>query len=535
MTEQVGNWGTLRSAAEIEKKHPIKEPPLSCKRPTQFYAAEQKELWDKQRGTSGYHQVLGEQAFTYLGHTVKKLVGNPDDPKTVLLIGSEERCIEFLEMMVELEVFDSVGAHQPEFFRFEDRVHDGEWIDKSLHSEMDAEEFRNFIATAVEKEYYPIAAVVIFDERLHHEQPYQHLDKILEVPVWKNSRLVKTIRPAVFNVVECEESSFTKECSDAVSVDWRKDVKTYFELSQEKPVMLIEHLIPEKALTIMAAPSYTGKTHIAIEIGLAMATGTDFLGHFKGPVEPVPVSYHVPELHESLFHDFSDRLGAAGRLKERPDNFFIRTLEHDLWQLDSPQMVDSSRGRYVFLDTVGYFNDADDSASYTQAITFAKKINNLIREGCLGVCALYHPPKYSKNKKETGNVMTLENQILGSAGYGGVLRSCLGMRNLHDDSNKGLWVYVQGLKNPGLEGPFQIAGVPLKLVKRPGESPYLSDLLKGDAKYIEACVLFQKDVSQREISQQLGLSLGKVNKMHKQWKGKEDGTFDSNKGDDSND
>ena len=36
-----------------------------------------------------------------------------------------------------------------------------------------------------------------------------------------------------------------------VSVDWRKDVKTYFELSQEKPVMLIEHLIPEKALTIM--------------------------------------------------------------------------------------------------------------------------------------------------------------------------------------------------------------------------------------------------------------------------------------------
>ena len=33
------------------------------------------------------------------------------------------------------------------------------------------------------------------------------------------------------------------------------------------------------------------------------------------------------------------------------------------------------------------------------------------------------------------------------------------MRNLHDDSNKGLWVYVQGVKNPGLEGPFQIEGV----------------------------------------------------------------------------
>jgi hypothetical protein len=382
---------------------------MSTQTTTWVYTAEQKEQWDKQRGMSGYHQVVGGQAYTYLVHTIARLVDNPDDPKTVLLIGAEERCAEFLKEMVKRETIDAVLCHQPKFFRFEDRDHDGEQIDLSLQSEMDAERFRNFIATSVEKEYYPIAAVVIFDEGLTDGKPYRYLDKVLEVPQWKNNHLVKTIRPAVFNVSDCEDSYFTKECSDAVSVDWRKDVKTYFELSQEKPLMLIEHLIPEKALTIMAAPSYTGKTHIAIEMGLSMATGTAFLDHFKGPAQPVPVSYHVPELHESLFHDFSDRLGARERLQECPENFLIRTLEHDLWQLNSPQMVDSSRGRYVFLDTVGYFNDADDSASYTQAIEFAKKINNLIREGCLGVCALYHPPKYSKSKKETGNVMTLEN------------------------------------------------------------------------------------------------------------------------------
>jgi hypothetical protein len=68
--------------------------------------------------------------------------------------------------------------------------------------------------------------------------------------------------------------------------------------------MLIEHLIPEKALTVMAAPSYTGKTHIAIEIGLSLATGSNFLDHFKGPTKPVPVIYHVPELHASLFRNF---------------------------------------------------------------------------------------------------------------------------------------------------------------------------------------------------------------------------------------
>jgi hypothetical protein len=261
-----------------------------------------------------------------------------------------------------------------------------------------------------------------------------------------------------------------------------------------------------------------------------MATGTTFLDHFKGPAQPVPVSYHVPELHESLFHDFSDRLGARERLRECPDNFLIRTLEHDLWQLDSPQMIDSSRGRYVFLDTVGYFNDADDSASYTQAIEFAKKINNLIREGCLGVCALYHPPKYSKNKKETGNVMTLENQILGSAGYGGVLRSCLGMRNLHEDSNKGLWVYVQGLKNPGLGGPFQIEGIPLRLVKKPGESPYLSELLvKSNTRREQAEVMLREGKSRDEICKTLKMSPNKVSEIKNQIK------FDSDEEEATND
>lgn len=478
-----------------------------------LYTPEQKDQWDKTLNGPGYYQVVGEQAYTFLVHKISRIVDNVADPKTVLVIGDARRCWGFFERMEDREVIDGPAFHQPRFFRYSDRTadDDGEHIYKTLESEMDAEQFRNFIATSVEKQYYPIAAVVVFDDGFTDGKPYPYLDRILEVPIWKNGVKVKTIRPAVFNVSEgdCGEDAlnFKKESSEAASIDWRKDTKNYFELKTEKPVMLLEHLIPEKALTIIAAPSYTGKTHIAIEMGLALATGTNFLDHFKGPAQPVPVSYHVPELHESLFRDFSDRLGARERLKECPDNFLIRTLEHDLWLLDSPQMIDSSRGRYVFLDTVGYFNDADDSASYTQAITFAKKINNLIREGCLGVCALYHPPKYSKNKKDTGNVMTLENQILGSAGYGGVLRSCLGMRNLHEDSNKGLWVYVQGLKNPGLEGPFQIEGIPLKLIKKPGESLYLSELLKDNGgRREQALAMLAEGKSRDEICKALKLS-----------------------------
>ena len=477
------------------------------------YTPEQKELWDKTLNGPGYYQVVGEQAYTFLAHRISNMVGNDADPKTVLLIGSEENKVAFLQRMTEREVIDGVVFCEPRFFFFSDRISadNTEHVYKTLESEMDAEEFRNFIATSVEKAYYPVCAVVVFDDGWTDGKPYQYLDKVLEVPVWKNGRLVKTIRPVVLNVCDgdCGDDSlnFHKESSEAASIDWRKDTYSITELSETKEKWLIEHLIPEKALTIMAAPSYTGKTHIAIEMGLAMATGTTLLDHFKGPAQPVPVIYHVPELHASLFRSFVGRLNADERLKGQEEMFLIRPLEFDLWQLDSPQMLDSSRGRYVFLDTVGYFNDADDSASYTQAITFAKKINTLIREGCLGVCALYHPPKYSKSKKETGNVMNLENQILGSAGYGGVLRSCLGMRNLHEDSNKGLWVYVQGLKNPGLEGPFQIEGMPLRLVKKPGESLYLSELLKdGGSRREQAIRLWKSGMGQVEICKTLKMS-----------------------------
>src|ERR1700722_12129522 len=43
--------------------------------------------------------------------------------------------------------------------------------------------------------------------------------------------------------------------------EWLKETCTYSELTEEQPEELIEHLIPEKALTIISAPSYTGKTH----------------------------------------------------------------------------------------------------------------------------------------------------------------------------------------------------------------------------------------------------------------------------------
>ncbi len=71
--------------------------------------------------------------------------------------------------------------------------------------------------------------------------------------------------------------------------------------------------------------------------------------------------------------------------KEHEESFVVRPLDCDLLLLDSEEMITKCRGRYVFLDTLGYFMGVDDSSSYAAAIEFAKKINHLIKEGCLGV------------------------------------------------------------------------------------------------------------------------------------------------------
>lgn len=50
-----------------------------------------------------------------------------------------------------------------------------------------------------------------------------------------------------------------------------------------KPWMLIEDLIPQGAVCVLAGRGYSGKTFLAMEAARAVVTGQPFLGHFKVP------------------------------------------------------------------------------------------------------------------------------------------------------------------------------------------------------------------------------------------------------------
>jgi len=291
---------------------------------------------------------------------------------------------------------------------------------------------------------------------------------------------------------------------------WREFCKSFGQLTTEEPRYIVEQLIPEGAMSAITGHSFHSKTWVALMIALAISRGTTLWNYFK-VAKALPVIYHCPEMSEAMIRHYLHLLGATD-----DENLLVRPMESGVWPLDDPLFLRSSTGRVTFLDTGGFFNPAEDGNDYKQALQFARLVFEAITAGCLGVVPLFHLAKGVKKED-----WSLENSIIGSAGYGAMLRSCLRVFNLNPDLNDPkVHLYLQGMKNPGLK-PFQLQGpAPLTLKVQPGESPYLKVLLSGDAKYVQACELFEKKVPQREVAKQLELSLGKVNKLHKRWEGK---------------
>jgi|SRR5579863_1775232 len=290
--------------------------------------------------------------------------------------------------------------------------------------------------------------------------------------------------------------------------DWREHSQDVGQLSSEPREYIVQDLVPARALTFIVAPSFNCKTWLALSIAAASAFGRQTLFD-RFLVKKVPVFYHVPEMDERLFREYCTALGIS-----KSEDFLCRPMEAGRpWMLTEPMMVESSKGRLVFLDTQGYFNSSDDTNSYSQQLGFARDCQSLLTQGCLGIVGLYHPPKYAKQEDLA---LTLENQIAGSVALGGILRSCVAMRNIKEDLNdKDPLVYVQGLKNPGLR-PFLLEHIPLQMKEY--DCRYLSDLLKGGDEMERVEKMFEQGIPYSQIRVATGISNGKLTKMNKDWK-----------------
>jgi hypothetical protein len=101
------------------------------------------------------------------------------------------------------------------------------------------------------------------------------------------------------------------------------------------------------------------------------------------------------------------------------------------------------------------------------------------------------------------------------------------VRNINPDLNdKKVWMYCQGMKNPGLK-PFQLEGPPpLKMKVPPGKSPYLSALLsssKDDPRQALAFRLFDEGGKNwTDMIKEVGCARGTFAKYKKRWDTREE-------------
>lgn len=302
---------------------------------------------------------------------------------------------------------------------------------------------------------------------------------------------------------------------DGDGSDWREGCKSLSQLGTELPKFLVSQLIPEKALTFITAPSYHGKTWLGLTLAKAISEGKSPWREFTVP-RAVPVVYHVPEMNEAMVRERMVKL----EIKDSED-FLVRPMECGVGPLDDARMIAAAKDRANFLDTTGYFNPADDMNDQKQSLMFAELVYRILNAGGTAVSGLCWPPKYATKTKDEPE-WTLENSVLGSAGYGGILRSCLRVRNLNPDLNDpNVWLYIQGLKNPGLK-PFQLEALPLRMKVPPGESPYLKALLDSiegvaDPRKIKAFEMFADKVGRRDICKTLQVRTATVSEWYREW------------------
>src|SRR5205085_944054 len=108
--------------------------------------------------------------------------------------------------------------------------------------------------------------------------------------------------------------------------------------------------------------SFHGKTWFALQLAWGMARGEAPWPGFAVD-RPVPVLYHVPEMHEAWVRQYLDVIGVG-----ESENFLLRPMETGVWPLDSARMLRASEdGYFHFFDTSGFFSQAEDNNAYGQS------------------------------------------------------------------------------------------------------------------------------------------------------------------------
>jgi hypothetical protein len=170
--------------------------------------------------------------------------------------------------------------------------------------------------------------------------------------------------------------------------DW--SLQTFLGSAKAQPPdYLIDSLIPERSLTMLCAEPGTGKTFLAMAAGIAVATGTPFLGLVTKRAPVLFVGEDAPPW---------DYAGVIRKLlggSRAPKDFHVAANERLRilgWRKRVGRYIEKHGVKLVIIDTIRSMHDKNENDS-AEMQTVMDELRRLSVEYGVAVVFLHHTPK----------------------------------------------------------------------------------------------------------------------------------------------
>jgi len=237
---------------------------------------------------------------------------------------------------------------------------------------------------------------------------------------------------------------------------WRECFPTYEDIhSVNEPEFIIKGILNQGEILANGALPKHGKTWIQLSMAKAMLRGEPWLGEFETK-RSERVVYLIPECG---IHQIKRRL-VLMRMMEfvQEGRLFIqpRPAPGSDWSFDGltdTKLLKACEGADVFLDTAVRFIKGDESVE-----SIKKFSNECLDISCVarGLVAAHHSTKAF----EQATQITMQAVLRGSSDFGAMISTCIGIRQLDQETNL-LHVEVCASRDDdGCIAPFHVQGRP---------------------------------------------------------------------------
>lgn len=298
------------------------------------------------------------------------------------------------------------------------------------------------------------------------------------------------------------------------------------------PLMLFGELWHDSELCILFADTNLGKSILAVQIADSISKGKMIAG-FKLEAEKQPVLYFDFELSAKQFEIRYSIKNEAKKVFEQHYSFDtnFKRLEinpdaeipenrsfEDYLNQSLEQSITETGAKILIIDNLTYLKNETEKAK--DALPLMKHLKALKSKYGLSILALAHTPKRDLSKPLT------RNDLQGSKMLINFVDSCFAIGESHTDKHLR---YLKQIKARNTEIIYDTENVAICQIQKPfnflefefvgfgTEREHLKELTEKDREtnIEKAKELSQKGYSQRQISTELNISLGAVNKYLK--------------------